>query len=85
MNFDNWYLSYADPKGLKEFEREMKSHSIEDFLEKYYPISALVTIFVAFISCLLHLILIYWERFGMDPMKRGIKNRVSLIDTHFVT
>ena len=80
MNADTWYLSHSD---LTEFKEVLGGHfhsGIGDLLEKYYPISASITIFVALISCFLFIILIFWERFGMDPMKRGIKNRVSLFE-----
>ena len=56
---------------------EIKLHDIGELLKQFYPIVAVVTILIAIIGAYLFILLTLWERYGMDPMKRGIINRVS--------
>ena len=80
-NTNTWYFLHSNPKEFKDIFEELKAHGIESLLEEYYPIFAILTILTALIQWVLFIILIFWERFGMDPMKRGIKNRVSFFCT----
>ena len=82
MNGTKWYLAQYNQTDFEEILRGIVHHDndhndIESIFEKYYPILATITIMLSLISGVLLVILTLWERFGMDPMKRGIKNRVN--------
>ena len=56
---------------------ELKPHDVRDILQQVYPFLASVTMLLQFVVAYLFILLTLWERYGMDPMKRGITNRVS--------
>ena len=76
---DKWFHSslIADNEtDVTSVLEEIKLNDLEEKLIQIYPIMAVVTILVAIVSAYLFILLTLWERFGMDPMKRGITNRV---------
>ena len=62
---------------FEDFMIENTSTETERHLQMIYPFLAVTTISLATTSIILYVILTLWERYGMDPMKRGIINRVS--------
>ena len=89
MDGTKWYLAQYNRTDFEEIlkgivHHDHHDHDIENILEKYYPILATITIILSLISGVLLVILTLWERFGMDPMKRGIKNRVSSLRSHYI-
>ena len=52
------------------------NRNFESQLEPYYPIVALISLMLSIISIFLATTATLWERFGMDPMKRGVINRL---------
>ena len=86
MNGTIWYFVQYNQTDFEEILKGIvhHDHDIENILEKYYPILGTITIIVSLISCVLLVILTLWERYGMDPMKRGIKNRVSSLRSHYI-
>ena len=61
---------------IKDKLKLQEKSEVQITLEKYYPVVAIITILVELITILLFLIIILWEKYGMDQMKRGIVNRV---------
>ena len=77
---DKWFHSSFIADNETEVEsilEEMKANDIREKLTQVYPIVAVATILIAVVAAYLFILLTLWERFGMDPMKRGITNRVS--------
>ena len=77
---DQWFSTLFIPDNetnLESILKERHDQEFKDQLKQLYPILAVFTILLAFASCYLFVLLTLWERYGMDPMKRGIKNRVS--------
>ena len=76
-----WLNSSFIPDNETDVEsllEEKETGDIREQLQKFYPILALGTILLALFVIYLFILLTLWERYGMDPMKRGITNRVSL-------
>ena len=45
-------------------------------LDKYYPLLAILTLALLLVSLFLAFMITFYERYGMDPMKRGLQNRL---------
>ena len=66
---------------INSFLDDMTSNDFEQQLRQFHPILVVVTILLVIVTIYLFILLTLWERYGMDPMKRGIINRVSY--SHF--
>ena len=48
----------------------------KSLLDKYYPLLAILTLALLLVSLFLAFMITFYERYGMDPMKRGLQNRL---------
>ena len=67
-----WYFNNSF--NVKDLVKDM--NLLESELEKYHVPKALLTIIFFLISWYLVLMIVLYERYGMDPMKRGLSNRL---------
>ena len=82
---DKWFHSsfIADNEtDVESLFEEMKPHDVREKLKLLYPFMASATMLLELVVVYLFVLLTLWERFGMDPMKRGITNRVSPLFFH---
>ena len=76
-SLDNeWFITEGETD-VESFLEEIKSNNFGEQLKRFHPILAVITILLALFAGYLFILLLLWERNGMDPMKRGIINRVS--------